>query len=845
MRASALPVALRFARRELRGGIKGFRIFIACLAIGVAAIAGAGSLNSALRTALDGDARALLGGDLELRLSSRPAGEEQIAHLGDHAVVSPTVAMRAMAYAGQARTLVEMKGVEGNYPLYGALVLDPPMTVDEALAPADGVWGAAADANLMSRLGIQRGDRFRVGDAQFQLRATILKEPDRVATVFTFGPRLMAANEAVAETGLVQPGSLVRYGYQLRLTDGSTVADFKADLAQRFPDAGWHMRDSDDAAPGVKRFLDNMTVFLTLVGLTSLLVGGIGVANAVKAYIDGRVTTIAILKCVGAQSGTIFAAYFTLIALLAAVGILIGLVIGAVIPIGGVAVLGDAMPVEARLGIYPKPLAVAAGFGALIALSFGLWPLARAKAIPAATLFRDSVAPGEGRPAGAMLWAIGAAVAALAALTILSSENRGLAAWFVGAAVLSLGLFRLVAGLVRRAARAAALRRRGTAGHVGMRLALANLHRPGAATVSVVLSLGLGMTVLVAIALIEGNLSRQINERVPLEAPAFFFIDIQQDQAERFDAAVKAADPTAETQRAAMVRGRISKLNGIPSDQVTIAPEAEWAVRGDRGLSMAATPPADSRIVAGTWWPQDYQGPPLVSMDANIARGLGLKVGDTVTINVLGRDLTATIASLREIDWASLSMNFTFILSPGSLAGAPHSYIATVRAEPQAEEAVEKRVTDLLPNVSSIRVKEALDALKTVVASAGAAVRAAAGITLVAGALVLAGAVAAGHRRRVYEAVVLKVLGATRRDLWRAFLIEYGILGMATGLIAGLIGSLAAWAILVLVMHAHWQFLPGIAAATVAICLAATLLIGFAGTWHALGAKVSPYLRND
>jgi putative ABC transport system permease protein len=294
-----------------------------------------------------------------------------------------------------------------------------------------------------------------------------------------------------------------------------------------------------------------------------------------------------------------------------------------------------------------------------------------------------------------------------------------------------------------------------------------------------------------------------------------------------------------------MVRGRIARINGLAPEQVRIAPEAEWAVKGDRGLTMAAEPPADSRIVAGTWWPSDYRGAPLVSMDANIAKGLGLKVGDTVGISVLGRELTATIASLREIDWASLSMNFTFILSPGALDGAPHSYIATVRPDPKAEEAVEKRVTDALPNVSSIRVKEALDALKSVVASAGVAVRAAGAITLAAGALVLAGAVAAGHRRRVYEAVVLKVLGATRRDLWRAFLIEYGILGTATGLIAGLIGSIAAWAILSFVMHAHWQFLPGIAAATVAACLAATLLIGFAGTWHALGAKVSPYLRND
>ncbi|MBY0432187.1 MAG: ABC transporter permease, partial [Rhodospirillales bacterium] len=280
-------------------------------------------------------------------------------------------------------------------------------------------------------------------------------------------------------------------------------------------------------------------------------------------------------------------------------------------------------------------------------------------------------------------------------------------------------------------------------------------------------------------------------------------------------------------------------------EEVRIDPEAEWAVRGDRGLTTAAEPPTDARIVAGEWWPADYSGPPLVSLDVDIAKGLGLALGDTVTINVLGRDITASVASLRRIDWSSLGMNFTFVLSPGTLAGAPYSFIATVHAPAQAEEAIEKAVTQRMPNVSAIRVKEALDSVRAMLATAGIAVRIAAAVTLGAGALVLAGAIAAGHRRRVYEAIVLKVLGATRLTLTRAFLIEYGLLGAATGLIAGLIGGGIAWAVLVLVMHADWVVLPGVAGGTVAACVAVTLAVGFAGTWRALGAKVAPILRND
>lgn len=841
-----LALAFRLARREMRGGIKGFRIFLACLALGVAAIAAAGSLNAAMRVALVEDARALLGGDMELRLSHRTASEEQLAFLQSRAAVSRMIEMRAMARSldKDSRTLVELKGVDRLYPLYGKLGLDPALPKEEVLARSPDGWGAAADPNLLARLGLKVGDKVRIGDAVFQIRATITKEPDRVATAFNFGPRFLVQRDALAETGLIEPGSLIRYLYLLKLDPGTSPAEMRKALTDRFPDAGWQIRDAGDAAPGVQRFLDNMTVFLTLVGLTALLVGGIGVANAVKAYMDGKVATIAILKCVGAPARLIFATYFIQIALLTLLGILIGLAAGAALPNAAIHFFGDRLPIDARPGLYPLPLALSAAFGALTAVTFALWPLARARQIPAATLFRDLVAR-HGRPGRRDMAAIAATGTALALLAVVSAENRLLAAWFVGGAVAALLLFQAAAALLIRGARALSKRRAGSAGSAPLRLALGNLHRPGAPAASVVLSLGLGLTVLVCIALIEGNLSRQFDEQLPREAPAFFFIDIQEQQARSFDEAVASVPGAGEVKRAAMVRGRITRLNGKPVDQVAIDPSAEWAVKGDRGLTMAARQPEDARLTAGAWWPEDYAGPPLVSLDAGIAKGFHLGLGDTISVNVLGRELTATIASLREIDWSSLGMNFTFVLSPGSLNGAPHSYIAAVHARPDAEAALERAVTDRLPNVTSIRVKEALTSVKEIVVKAAVAIRSAAAVTLIAGALVLAGAIAAGQRRRVYEAVVLKVLGATRGVLWRAFLIEYGLMGAATGLIAGIVGSVAAWAVLTFVMHTHWTFLPGAAVATVLACIAATLVIGFAGTWRALGAKAAPLLRHD
>ncbi|CAA7624417.1 ABC transporter permease [Magnetospirillum sp. UT-4] len=841
------PLPLTFARRELRGGLKGFRILVACLALGVAAIAAAGSLRAAFQTALDEDSRALLGGDLDIRQSYAPIDAGQRAALDGLGTVSAGIEMRAMARseAGDSRRLVELKGVDGAYPLVGRLQLEPAGDVRAALERRDGVWGAVADPNLLAGLDLALGSRVRVGEAVFEIRATIAKEPDRVATALSFGPRLMVAAAAVPETALIQPGALLRWTWRVALSPGLTAAEARRQLAERFPEAGWQVRDTSDAAPGIGRFLDNLAAFLTLVGLTALLVGGIGVANAVKAYLDGRIETIAILKSLGAPARTILATYAVLVAALAGLGTLIGLGVGALVPWAVVRLAGESLPLAARVGIYPVPLAVAAAFGLVTALVFTLWPLARARAVPATALFRQVVVPPRGRIDRPALAALALAGALLAGLAILSSPRPGLAAGFVAASVATLALFRGLAWVLSRLAARAGARRTGLLARPTLRLALANLHRPGSAVVSVVLSLGLGLTVLVAVALVEANLARQFGERLPAQAPSFFFIDIQPDQLERFDAIVGATAPTATVERAPMIRGRIMRIAGVPVAERPVAPEAEWAVRSDRGLTMAAEPPPGTRLTAGEWWPQDYAGPPLASVDANIAKGFGLKLGDTLGISVLGREVTVKVASFREIEWSSLNMNFTFILSPGALAGAPHTWIATVHAPAAEEAAVERAVTDALPNVSAIRVKEALESVRAMIANADLAVRLAAAVTLAAGALVLAGAVMAGHARRVRDAVILKVLGATSGDLWKAWAAEFGIVGIITGIGAGLVGTLAAWAVLVKVMRADWAFLPDIAAATATVATLAALLAGFAGTWTAMRAKAASYLRSE
>jgi putative ABC transport system permease protein len=836
---TSLPLAFRLARRELRGGVRGFRIFLACLMLGVAAIAGVGSLAAGIRAALEADARQILGGDVELAFTHRRATDEQLAFLNRAGTVSLVAEMRGMARTEAERTLVELKAVDGVYPLIGTVSLDGADDLRQALAQRDGAWGAAVEAATLSRLGIRLGDRLMVGDQSYVVRAVIAGEPDRSANVFTLGPRVMIAYDSLASTGLVQPGSLIRYEYRVLLPQGGSPAAFIAETRTRFPDAGWRLRSPSEAAPGVQRWIDRIAMFLTLVGLTALLVGGVGVANAVRSYLDGKTATIATLKCVGGSGALVLQIYLAQVMVMAALGIGIGLVIGALAPMVAAPLLAGQLPVAARLGLYPTPLAVAAAFGLLTAIAFSLWPLARAREVPPSALFRDLIAPVRRRPRPIYVAIVALAVAALAALAIGTSVDRRLAAWFVAAAFGTFLVFRAAALGI-----AALARRAPHTGRPGLRLALANLHRPGSPTGGLVLSLGLGFTVLVVIALIQGNLARQLREQLPDVAPTFFFIDIQSDQVAEFDTLLAAQPGVGQVRRVPSLRGRIVKVGHLSAEQAEVAPEARWALGSDRGLTYAATPPAGSRIVAGSWWPADYAGPPLISFDAQLAQGMGLGVGDTLTINILGREVEARIANLRAIDWTTLGINFTLIFAPGTLEGAPQTHIATAQVAPGAEDAVERAVTQRFANVSSIRIKDALATVDRMLGHIGTAARATAAITLLAGILVLAGAVIASHRRRVYDAVVLKVLGARRRNVIGAFALEFSLIGTATAVIAAIVGALAAWLLMRLYMRVEFTLLPGTVAATAVGAAVAVVLLGLVGTWRALGQKPAPLLRN-
>ncbi|SNS43275.1 putative ABC transport system permease protein [Sphingomonas laterariae] len=827
-----LPLTL--ALRDLRGGFAGLRLLAVCLFLGVAALAGVGSLSTAITSELALQGQSILGGDVEMEIVQRTADDAERAAFAAAGDLSETIRMRAMASRpdGSQAALAELKGVDGVYPLYGQFRLAP-----GALAPRPAGRDVAIAPALAERLQVKPGDPIRIGDAELRVIGLIAEEPDRVGEGFTFGPVALVDMDGLKATGLVQPGSLYTTRYRIRLADGVDAGAVAKRLADRFPSAGWEVQDRTNAAPGTRRFIGRLGQFLMLVGLTALAVAGIGVGNGVTSYLEGKRGAIATLKALGASSRTIFLSYLIQIGLIAGAGIVAGLVAGSLVPLAVVAVAGDALPVQPRFAVHPGPLALAALYGVLITLLFVLAPLARARAVTAASLFRGGV-EGAARPTGPVIAAIGLTLTAIVALAVGTARDPLFAAMFVGAAAGLLLLLTALGWLVRRVAAGLPRSRRPL-----VRLAVANLHRPGAQTGRLVVALGLGLTLFATLAVVETNLSGQIRSTVPAKAPSFFALDIPVEDKDRFLALVAAQAPGAEVKMVASLRGPVVSFGGKRVAELKELPEGAWILRGDRGLTYAATPPEGSRIVAGKWWPADYQGPPLVSLDLEAARALGLGIGDEIIVSVLGVEVPAKIASLREIKWDTMGFNFVLVYSPGVLEGAPHSYMATIAMPETGEVTLNRAITQAFPSVSLIRVKEVIGQVAGVLGQLSTAVRAAASVALAAGIAVLVGAIAASRRARIYDSVLLKLLGATRGQVLAAQAIEYAVLALILSILAAGIGAAAGWYVVTRVFELDWATDWRVVGVTLAIGGFGTLALGLLGSLPALAARPARALR--
>jgi len=828
------PLPLRIAFNELRGGLRDFRLFLACLIIGTAVIAAVGSLSQNIQQTIFVEAKTLLGGDVSLTATNQPMTPDQIAFFKQWGSVSEVVEMRAMAACDQSVALVELKGVDNPYPLLGELT----RTDGSAAAVESGTILVAT--SLLDRLAAKIGDTITIGTAAFKIAGVIQKEPDNVSGGFSLGPRVIVRTDDLAKAGLLGPEELVQYRTRILLKQPSALLAFEQALKNQFPQAPWTVHTFHDANQGMGRFIDRLQLFLTLAGLATLLIGGIGILNATQAYLLHKMRSIAILKAVGASEALVSTSYALLLAIIATIGTVTGAMIGGITAWLILPHLAQFFPVDSSHAFHPLALAESIWFGCLTVAVFVVATLGRYASIQPALLFRSTGGAALGRIPIKWIAINVVFVLVLVVSLILTAASREIALGFIAASIFSIALLTGVTHLVQKAAQHLRFQR------PWARLAASNIYRPGAATLSVILSIGIGLTVLITLLVVEGNFRNEVDSTLPRIAPSVFFVDIQPDQREAFIALVTSQPGLSELALKPMIRGRIATLNGIAVDRVAVKDSAKWSLESERGLSYAIDQPNSSPVIEGAWWDKTYRGPPLASLDKKLAQGMGLKVGDHIGLNIAGQLLDATIANLREVDYLTLQINFALILSPGAIEQFPATFLGTAHVDggPSAEVTIMRAVTKNFPNVSTIDIRDQLSTFKKLVDQIAMAIRIIAMITLLAGLLVLASALTATLDRRAYDITIFKVLGASRSDITRSFLTEWMALATITGVVSAALGSGGAWLILYTMDWMHYQYLPTILAETSAAAIAVMMTIGVVIHRRIFSRRSLEFLRN-
>jgi putative ABC transport system permease protein len=841
---------LRVAFIDLKFDLRKFAVLLACLMLGVATIAAVGSVGAALTDAIARDSRAFLGGDLEASIGYRPATEAERALFDSFGKVTEAIDVSARATLGDRSALLSLRAIDGNFPLVGQVAVTPadgkaaPL-IDE-LAVRDGVAGAVGDPLLFARLGAKSGDVVRIGNASFALRGVLTAMPDQAERGFQLGATVLISSAALPATSLLQPGVLARYRYKIDL-GGRDYTTAAAAIKAQFGSAGWQIRSPREATATLTRTLNVFDRFLVLVGLSSLLVGGIGVSNAATAYIAERERSIATLKALGATGPRIMLHFLLQIMVLGLMGTIAGLLLGAVSTLAVLPLLGSYLSIDLPAAVYAGPLLTAAGFGLLIAFVFAYLPLLRAARLRPALLFRAAGGlagtplglRGLLRPTAGGPLLLG--VAALLGLALLTTREPWLLLWYSLGVIGAFVLLRLASWLLQRGVRLLPV-----ASNTVARLALRNIHRPGAPTPTVILSLGLGLSLMLGIALVESSVRGQLSGQLMATAPSFVLMNVDKPTVASLDAFAKADKRVTSLSFTPLLRGIITNLNGVAiADMTSLTPDDLRRLGGDQSLSWRADLPPGDAVLTGKWWDASYAGPPLLSLDEDFARPLDLKPGDTMEIAISGRPITATIANIRHVQWQNASLSFEILFSPGAIAGAPSTSMGELKTAAADEAAMETTLVQQFPSLGFVPVGDVLAQISGVVGSLANAVATVGGVALVSGVFVLAGALAAGRRQREADAIVMKVLGATRQQIAAAYLVEYGLLGLLATLVAAGIGALGGWLVVTRVLQLSFSFDAGLVMAVAVGAMGVTVFTGLATTWSALAARPAAFLRAE
>ena len=881
------------AWRETRAAWRHFLYFLVCIAIGVGALTGVSLFGGQVERAVTKEARGLLGGDLEIRLSRlmSPKGQEVLDSLNDRGVslthVSELVAMAARvgsSGSGQPTQIVELKAVEPQYPLYGTLRLEPQGDLPDLLGrqtrrcPDRTCFGVVVQESLLIRMGLTIGDRLKIGQGLFIITGLVRTEPDRMANAFSLGPRVLMSRDGLHAAELIKGGSRIRERYLLKTPSTMTPEPLLYELRERLAPDSVRVSSYRDAQPQLKQSLEQLTRYLGLIGLTALFVGGLGVATSVHAFVREKLNTIAILKTVGAESSTIIGTYGLQAMILGLVGSLVGLTIGVLLHQGFPWMMAALMASDllAQLGfttngmnLTPAPLAKGLALGMLSTLLFALWPLLTIRDVKPARIFRREISPLTPPTYHPRVpWSAGwreldrvkimVSVGIGSGLALLSVWQAG--SWKVGLLfVLAFAVAVLLLGVSARGV-LMALKKLPRPEPLVFRQALGNVMRPGSQAVSITIAIGIAVMVVTTVSLVERSLLEQVGDNRPTDAPTFFFIDIQPDQAEGMAALLRQRSSDPNPRLTPLVRSRLSAVKDEPVKVEATSEEEEqkekaaqkqerrkkWYLTREYVLTFLQDLPKDNKVVHGEWWkPGQVFAKPLISIEEDAAKQLGLTVGDSIELDIQGVPVTGEISSIRQVEWGNFSTNFYMIFSPGALDGAPHTYVATVRVAPSEEVALQQAVVASFPNVTAINMGDVLDGFARVLDRLSLAIRSVALFCVLSGCLVMAAALAATRYRRLYESVILKALGATRGVIVRSFAAEYALLGTLGGLLGCALASVLSGAVLETVFDLSWSLQPDVLAMSLTTTITLTMLVGFLSTYRILGQPPLAVLRHE
>jgi putative ABC transport system permease protein len=781
---------LSIAWRDLRASGRHLWVFWACLMLGVTLIAAGGGLFRQVSEGLLADTRALFGGDLEVEQRT-PLAAEVLAWMRQRGEVSLLIELRTMMLAGGRPQLVELQSVDARYPLYGEVALQPSMPVADAVAGRQGTWGAAIDPVLATRLGLAVGDEVQIGALSVEVRALIQRQPDRGLSADWRGPPVLIAAETLDASGLVQPGSRLEYEYRVKI-DGD-AARWRDALIAAYPDADFEVHTFAHRSRRMGEVLDQVGSGLLLIGFSALFVGGLGVFNSVRAYLDAKLATIATLRALGLREARLGAVYLCQILLLAGTASFAGAVAGGILAYAGTALVAERLPLAPEGVRLLAPLAAAWLFGVLTAITFALPAIGRALSITPAALFRGIDATAVETP---LRWWRHTAISGLALIVLLLAAlpqplfGLGFVALTLLLLALLEGMVRAIRALAQRIADHRALRR-----HFALKLAVANLHRPGAPLRVTLLSLGSALTVLVAATLVAAALLRTIAETIPERAPALVFYDVSSPQVDELRASVTEAKSLRQLELAPLVLGRLSHVNGEPLRESTEAHRVREA-RDEHKLTHRLDNIDRVAVKRGRWWPKDYDGPPLVAMEDWESDQIGLKVGDRLRFNILGQPVEAKLAAIYGQRRIETRFWFEGIFSNGVLDPFVTRYVGTAYLDPKEAIDTETRIARAMPNVVTVRTERILREARAMLGRAAAGLAVVTGVSLLASLLVLICVVAASRARQVYEATVLHTLGARVAAIRSSLAIEYALVALLVSAFAIALGTATAVALL-------------------------------------------------